>query len=151
MTDTLHTELSPLDRARRDFRADLLEAGLLIGSSVPGIYGRSAVFEAILTGLDRVLTEMVAPLGATALRFPPVYPRADFERTDYIASFPDLSGIVSSFERGDHERRVQRVADRVGEDDVAGVEPAVPRLAVLACQQRCLRQATRRRNLCPVP
>jgi seryl-tRNA synthetase len=105
MTDILQTGLSPLDRARLDFRAELLDAGLLIGTSVPGIYGRSATFEAILTGLDRAITEMAAPLQATALRFPPVYPRADFERTDYIASFPDLSGVVSSFERGDREHR----------------------------------------------
>jgi hypothetical protein len=34
-----------------------------------------------------------------------VYPRVDFERTDYIASFPDLSGVVSSFTRGDREHR----------------------------------------------
>ncbi len=115
MTDTLQTELSPLDQARIDFGADLLDAGLLIGTSVPGIYGRSATFEAILTGLDRVLTEMAAPLGATALRFPPVYPRADFERTDYIASFPDLSGVVSSFERGDREHRELLAARENGE------------------------------------
>ena len=115
MTDVLHTAPTDLDRARQEFRADLLEAGLLIGTSVPGIYGRSAAFEAILTGLDRVLAEMAEPLGATALRFPPVYPRADFERTDYIASFPDLSGIVSSFERGDREHRELLAAREQGD------------------------------------
>ncbi|MEO5921736.1 MAG: amino acid--[acyl-carrier-protein] ligase [Pseudolysinimonas sp.] len=125
MTDVLETAAASasgpasgqtaLDRARSAFRADLLDAGLLIGTSVPGIYGRSATFEAILNGLDRVLTEMAAPLNATALRFPPVYPRADFERTDYIASFPDLSGVVSSFERGDREHRELLVAREQGE------------------------------------
>jgi seryl-tRNA synthetase len=105
MTDILETGLNPLEKARRDFRRDLLDAGLLLGTASAGIYGRSATFEAILTGLDGVLIEMAAPLGATALRFPPVYPRADFERTDYIASFPDLAGIVSSFESGDREHR----------------------------------------------
>jgi seryl-tRNA synthetase len=115
MTDILATELSVLDRARLEFRDDLLRHGLLIGTSVPGIYGRSATFEAILTGLDGVLTEMAAPLAATALRFPPVYPRADFERTDYIASFPDLSGVVSSFERGDREHRELLAAREQGE------------------------------------
>jgi len=105
MTDILDTGLSELDRARLDFRADLLDAGLLIGTASPGIYGRSGTFEAILSDLDRVLTEMAAPLRATTVRFPPVYPRVDFERTDYIASFPDLSGIVSTFEGGDREHR----------------------------------------------
>ncbi|MGE3192222.1 MAG: amino acid--[acyl-carrier-protein] ligase [Microbacteriaceae bacterium] len=102
---TLLSEPTELDRAREAFRLELLDAGVLIATSSPGIYGRSAVFERILTGLDAVLLEMAAPLQATALRFPPVYPRADFERTDYIASFPDLSGIVSSFEAGDREHR----------------------------------------------
>ena len=115
MTDILDTAPTDLDRARLAFRSDLLDAGILIGTSVPGIYGRSATFEAILTGLDRVLVEMAEPLGATALRFPPVYPRADFERTDYIASFPDLSGIVSSFERGDREHRQLLAAREQGE------------------------------------
>jgi seryl-tRNA synthetase len=102
---TLISEPTDLDRAREAFRLELLDAGVLIATSSPGIYGRSAVFERILTGLDAVLLEMAAPLNATAMRFPPVYPRADFERTDYIASFPDLSGIVSSFESGDREHR----------------------------------------------
>jgi seryl-tRNA synthetase len=112
---SLDTALTPLEEARRAFRRDLLDAGLLIGSASAGIYGRSARFEAILTGLDRVLTEMAAPLHATALRFPPVYPRADFERTDYIASFPDLSGVVSSFEAGDREHRELLAAREAGE------------------------------------
>lgn len=105
MTDVLTTDRTALDRARDAFRLDLLDAGLLIATSSPGIYGRSGVFESLISGLDGVLGEMAAPLGATALRFPPVYPRADFERTDYIASFPDLSGVVSSFEAGDREHR----------------------------------------------
>jgi seryl-tRNA synthetase len=104
MSDLL-TERTALDTARDAFRLELLDAGLLIATTSPGIYGRSGDFEAILTGLDRVLGEMAGPLHATALRFPPVYPRADFERTDYIASFPDLSGVVSSFEAGDREHR----------------------------------------------
>ena len=102
---TLLNERTPLDIAREAFRLELLDAGLLIATSSPGIYGRSGVFESLISGLDRVLTEMAAPLHATAMRFPPVYPRADFERTDYIASFPDLSGVVSSFEAGDREHR----------------------------------------------
>ena len=108
---TLVSPQSDLDLAREAFRLDLLDAGLLIATSSPGVYGRSAVFESILSGLDAVLTEMAAPLDATVVRFPPVYPRADFERTDYIASFPDLSGVVSSFEAGDreHRERVQHV------------------------------------------
>ncbi|MBX3195278.1 MAG: amino acid--[acyl-carrier-protein] ligase [Microbacteriaceae bacterium] len=115
MTDILETGLTPLEEARHGFRRELLDAGLLIASASAGVYGRSATFEAVLTGLDRVLTELTAPLNATALRFPPVYPRADFELTDYIASFPDLSGVVSSFEGGDREHRELLAAREAGE------------------------------------
>jgi seryl-tRNA synthetase len=115
MTDILDTRPDALEKARLAFRRDLLDAGLLTETASAGVYGRSATFEAILTGLDRVLTEMAAPLRATALRFPPVYPRADFERTDYIASFPDLAGVVSSFEGADREHRELLAAREAGE------------------------------------
>lgn len=106
MTETLEIDRAEaLEAARIAFREELLAAGILIATAVPGIYGRSQTFEKVITGLDSLLGEMAAPLNATVLRFPPVYPRVDFERTDYIASFPDLSGVVSSFTRGDREHR----------------------------------------------
>ena len=108
MTDVMNDRSTALDYARLAFRDELLASGHLIGTSVPGIYGRSGTFEAVIAGLDHLLGDAFSPLGATVLRFPPVYPRADFERTDYIASFPDLSGVVSSFERGDREHRERR-------------------------------------------
>lgn len=115
-----------LDQARIAFRDELLAAGILTASSVPGLYGRSATFEAILSGLDAMLTEMARPLAATAFRFPPVYPRADFERTDYIAGFPDLSGVVSTFTKGDREHRALLADREAGHDydhhlDASGV------------------------------
>jgi len=121
---TVTTERDALEAARSAFRLELLDAGLLIATSSPGVYGRSATFERILTGLDAVLTDMAAPLNATAVRFPPVYPRADFERTDYIASFPDLSGVVSSFEAGDREHRELLGARERGEAWDGWLSPA---------------------------
>ncbi len=117
MTDTTITPdtAALLAAARIAFRNELLEAGILIATSVPGVYGRSGVFESIITGLDSLLSQMAAPLNARVLRFPPVYPRVDFERTDYIASFPDLSGVVSSFERGDKEHAALLSARAEGE------------------------------------
>ena len=104
-----------LEAARLAFRQELLESGLLIGTSALGVYGRSGRFESIVTGLERLFGEMAAPTKPTVLRFPPVYPRADFERTEYIASFPDLAGIVSSFAHGDREHRELLAAREAGE------------------------------------
>ncbi len=122
MTDVLVP--TKLDEARLAFRDELLASGLLIATSVPGIYGRSGDFERIVAGLDHLLGQSFASLGATVLRFPPVYPRADFERTDYIASFPDLSGIVSSFEDGDREHRELLAAREDGQPYEAWLTPA---------------------------
>lgn len=123
MTDTLtamptsapDAARAALDAARAEFRAELLDSGVLAASSVLGLYARSATFEGILMGVDRLFGELVVPLGATRLWFPPVYPRADFERTDYIASFPDLSGVVSSFSGGDREHRQLLAARESGD------------------------------------
>ena len=124
MTDVLNDRPTQLDEARLAFRDELLASGLLIGTSVPGIYGRSGDFERVVSGLERLLGECFAPLGAQVLRFPPVYPRADFERTDYIASFPDLSGVVSSFEDGDREHRELLAAREDGKAWDGWLKPA---------------------------
>ena len=124
MTDVLNDRPTRLDEARLAFRDELLASGLLIGTSVPGIYGRSGDFERVVSGLERLLGECFAPLGAQVLRFPPVYPRADFERTDYIASFPDLSGVVSSFEDGDREHRELLAAREDGKPWDGWLKPA---------------------------
>lgn len=122
MTDVLST--TALDEARLAFRDELLASGLLIGTTVPGIYGRSGDFERVIAGLDHLLGSAFSSLGANVLRFPPVYPRADFERTDYIASFPDLSGIVSSFEDGDREHRELLAARESGQAWDGWLKPA---------------------------
>jgi len=124
MTDVLNDRPTALDEARLAFRDDLLDSGMLVATSVPGIYGRSGDFERVITGLDTLLGESFASLGATVLRFPPVYPRADFERTDYIASFPDLSGVVSSFEDGDREHRELLAAREEGKAYDGWLKPA---------------------------
>ena len=39
------------------------------------------------------------------MRYPPVLPRVDYERTNHFESFPDLLGAVHSFTGGDREHR----------------------------------------------
>lgn len=90
-TETVTGE-TDLDRARAAFQRELLVEGLLVETEVPGLYGRSGVFEDIVDGIDRVVIAAGPGDAATRLRFPPVFPRSSFERTDYIASFPNLTG-----------------------------------------------------------
>jgi seryl-tRNA synthetase len=80
-----------------EFLRELFAAGLLIDTGVPGIYGHGAVFEEIRTALDRRLTDEAAARGAERLRFPPLLPRRQLERSGYLVSFPHLAGSIFSF------------------------------------------------------
>ena len=83
------------------FLATLFETGLMISTGEDGVYGRSAVFESILTAVDALVSRNAAPDGAEQLRFPPVLPRRTLEDSGYLASFPHLAGSVFSFEGDD--------------------------------------------------
>jgi seryl-tRNA synthetase len=84
-----------------DFRAELLASGLLVESSVDGLYGRSGTFEKVVRGIDDLVTSAGADQHAAVLHFPAVMPRLVLERSGYLRSFPDLPGSVSVFEGDD--------------------------------------------------
>ena len=88
-------------QAFRDFRDDLVRAGLLFSAGSRGVYGFSAAYQEIVNALDRAITG----LGGGAfdpVTFPPVLARSTFDRTNYLASFPDLMGSVHVFRGDDH-------------------------------------------------
>jgi seryl-tRNA synthetase len=85
------------------FLEQLVGAGLLVPTAVPGVYGRSGVFEDTLLRFDGLVDRETAPDGAEVVRFPPVLPRASLETTGYLGSFPHLAGSVFSFGGGEDE------------------------------------------------
>jgi seryl-tRNA synthetase len=85
-----------LDQA--ELLAELIAAGLLLESGVPGVYGHNEVFEAIREGLGRRLSAEAEMRGAQRLRFPPVLPRRQLESSGYLSSFPHLAGSVYAFD-----------------------------------------------------
>lgn len=107
--------MNELDNARAEFRDRLIAEGLLIPTGVDGLYGRSGTFEDIIDGIDGVVRRTGRSVygadGAKRLRFPPVFPRTSFEKTDYIASFPQLTGAISTF-LGDNKEHRALLADR---------------------------------------
>ncbi len=84
--------------AEREFRDELIRAGLLIPTGVPGLFGRGQVFEDVLERFDRLITTVGQDDGAEVLRFPPAINRGDFECSGFLKSFPQLAGTVFSFE-----------------------------------------------------
>ena len=100
-----------VEGARRAYLEELLANGIITATGVQGVYGKSGLFERVLAGFDRYVTESGVDQGAEVFRFPPVISRADFERSGYLKSFPHLIGIVHGF-RGnerDHGDMLQMV------------------------------------------
>lgn len=127
------TAPTALGTARQAFRDELLAAGLLVGTAVPGLYGRSGVFEDVVEGIDRVVTAAGPGAAATRYRFPPLFPLADFERTDYVASFPNLTGAVHTFTGTDRDHAALLAARSAGESWAPWLTPADTLLVSAAC------------------
>jgi len=109
--------IDPVDihkaEAQRALLSGLVEHGLLIPCGVPGLYGRGAVFEDLLSRFDALVTRATADDRASLVHFPPVMDRKYMERADYLESFPHLAGLVFSF-RG-NERQHHELVGRVRE------------------------------------
>ncbi|MGA3149932.1 MAG: hypothetical protein ABSF33_21035, partial [Acidimicrobiales bacterium] len=115
------------------FRDELIDSGLVIDAGVEGLYGRTLAYEQIIAGIIGLTTRTGAGDGAMTVHFPPVIPRWLLERTDYLKSFPDLTGSVHTF-RGDdklHARLLTLVEE--GRDWVEVLEPADVVLRPAAC------------------
>ena len=133
MTITDTTSTSALDAARADLRGRLLADGVLIDLGSPGLYGRTGVFERVYTAVDAAAVRSQADLDAEVLRFPPVEPLAAFERTDYIASFPDLAASISGFTGDDRTHRALLAARERGERWESFLAPADLMLTPAVC------------------
>ena len=108
--------------AYAEFLEQLLSAGLLIETGVPGVYGKSGTFERVLGAFDAYVTESGADQDPEVMRFPPVVTRRDFERSGYLKSFPHLTGVVSGFhgKERDHAAMISKLesgADWTGHFD----------------------------------
>lgn len=102
-----------------DFRRSLFDAGLLIPTGVDGVYGRGSEFERLVNAVDGFVSRAIHDVhggAATVVAFPPVMPREILDRTDYVASFPHLGGVVSTYRGGDAEHRLLLAGRDAGHD-----------------------------------
>ena len=94
------------DQAREALAQQLEAAGHQSPSGSLGIYGRSAEFEAVVDGLGKALVAMEKPDETVdRMFFPPLEPRAAYLKTDYLASFPQLTGAVDTFTGNDKDHK----------------------------------------------
>jgi seryl-tRNA synthetase len=80
---------------------ELLAAGLLIETGVPGVYGQGADFVRVREAFTDAVARAAVPDDAEAMRFPPLLPRYQIEKNGYLGSFPHLAGSIFSFEGSD--------------------------------------------------
>ncbi len=100
-------EFRPGSPDQDELLSSLVAYDLLVETGVPGVYGRGGVFEDVRLRFDALVTRTAASDGAEPLRFPPVIPRRQLERTGYLKSFPHLAGTVFAFEGTEAEATQQ--------------------------------------------
>jgi seryl-tRNA synthetase len=94
---------------QEEFLRELVGAGYLIESGVPGVYGRGDAFERVRLGFDAKVTEASETESPEHMVFPPLLPRRQMEDVGYLKSFPHLACTVFSFE-GDEEQAAEQEA-----------------------------------------
>lgn len=115
------------------FHDELVGHGLLVTTGVPGLFGRGAEFERVIEAFDRCVTAAGAADRPEVLRFPPVINRRDFERSEYLKSFPNLCGSVHSFAGGDRDHQALLHAVEEGTDWTRDLEATDVVLTPAAC------------------
>ena len=83
-----------LNDAYQHCQDELVTAGLLIRSGVPGLYGFNGVFEDVIERFEMAVTKRAKPLKAEVMRFPAIINRKHYLQTTHIENFPDLMGSV---------------------------------------------------------
>jgi seryl-tRNA synthetase len=115
------------------FRDSLLDAGILLQSSVKGIYGRGPAFVATFAALDSLVSDAGQVDRPEVYRFPAVIPRETLVHTDYLRSFPDLVGSIHGFD-GDDRAHAALLRDlEAGGDWSAGLASTDLVLLPAAC------------------
>lgn len=110
-------ETMELPDRQRHFRDQLVSTGWLLQSKSHGINPLGPDSNAVIDGLLRAMSQLARTQKANsvpakkmlALNFPPITRTEVLERTDYVASFPQLTGIVNTF-RGEKKDHAQVLA-----------------------------------------
>lgn len=122
----------PLE-APRAYRDELVRRGLLIPCGVAGVYGRCAEMEDTIDRVDRLVTAYGAEDRPEVMRFPPLVSRTNFERSEYLKSFPHLAGAIHSFAGDERAHRALLQATDTGDDWSTEFHPTDVVLTPAAC------------------
>jgi len=111
---------------------DSIAEALLLPTGIDGVYARTAVFEQIVDGLARLISQYREP-DTEVLRFPPVMSRRQLEKSGYLKSFPHFLGCVSCLAGAETEIRSSVDRCEAGEDWTDALAAADLVLSPAAC------------------
>ena len=118
---------------RLAWRSELLSSGLLLGTPVDGVYGRSARFEDALLAVSRAVNRLGADQHAERVAFPPILPRVTYDRSGHLSSMPELLGSVSAFAGSERDHRAVLERQAHGESWADGFASTDVVLTPAAC------------------
>jgi len=125
-----------LNDEQQVFRAELLDAGILLGTALPGAYVHSEAFERVVAGVAGVVSSRARKIDhPVVVRVPPVMARSRLLETNYLSGFPDLVGSVHSFRGSNREHAALVAAATSGADWAGGLTPTDAVLCPAACHQ----------------
>lgn len=107
-----------------ELRETLVSAGTIFQTAVDGVYHRSWDWERVLRGVEGHVMALRVVEDAPRRWFPPIMPRDEFLKTDYVRSFPDLVGSIDIFTGTDKEHRALLAVLEDGGDWTAHLTPA---------------------------
>ncbi len=121
------------ENAQERYQRELIEAGLLIESGVPGVYGRSGAFEDVIHQFEAYLTRNSRHLKPEVMRFPPVLNRIDYLKTTHIETFPQLMGSLHGFMGNERDHLELLRKKESGENWTEDLKPIELMMAPAAC------------------
>jgi seryl-tRNA synthetase len=115
------------------FRQQLLDAGVLLDGGVPGLYGRSDLYERVVRAVEERMAALAEPGSVEVVRFPPVVARDTFLRSGYLASFPQLTGTLLTFSGSERDHIELLRLSEAGDDWTHKLAPAPVVVQNAAC------------------
>jgi hypothetical protein len=128
-----HAVSVPIAAGPDKYLADLLDAGLLISSGVPGVYGLGGRFESVVEQFEAYVTRLGGHLAPEVMRFPPILSRTTYKRTDHLETFPNLMGSIHSFAGTPLDHRELSRKSLAGEDWTTDLKPTDVMMVPAAC------------------
>ncbi len=121
------------DDPYRQYLDELVAMGLLVPSGVRGVYGHGGEFELAIEQVEWLVSREGRDQSAEVMRFPPVFPRAHYNRINHLHNFPDLLGSIHAFTGNEAEHRVMQRAFDDGVDWTGSLVASDLMLVPAAC------------------